>query len=123
MVATSQLQSELDRVSAGQAVVAGQTSSHVLKALGGSVTGLAAWVPTTSPSKTAVSRYLESVPAVQATRFVSFTASSGDDLLSDMAYGLPAHNDQSVMSVEPGSPLLRSTGQLLTQSDWSVLAQ
>jgi hypothetical protein len=46
-----------------------------------------------------------------------------DQLLDDMSYGLSPEQEEPALSLDPGSPLLRSTGQLLTESEWALLAQ
>jgi hypothetical protein len=40
-----------------------------------------------------------------------------------MSYGLSPEQEEPALSLDPGSPLLRSTGQLLTESEWALLAQ
>jgi hypothetical protein len=80
-------------------------------------------VPTTASSPSAVSRYLERLTSPQASQPMLFMASSESNLLSDMAYGLSPQEEEAAMSLEPGAPLLRSTGQLLAESDWTLLPQ
>ena len=116
LVATDQVQSELGRISAGQ------TPAQAWQ-VAGSATGLAAWVPSVAPSTPAVSRYLGEGPAVTPLMSMRAMASAPDDLLSDMSYGLSTEQEQPSLSLELGSPLLRSTGQLLTESEWTLLAR
>jgi hypothetical protein len=40
-----------------------------------------------------------------------------------MAYGLSPDDNTVVLSLELDAPLVRSTGQLLTASDWTLLPQ
>jgi hypothetical protein len=79
-------------------------------------------VPTAASTPSAVSRYLLSQPP-QAFAPTSFMASASDDLLSDMTYGLSEEDNTVVLSLELDAPLVRSTGQLLTESDWTLLPQ
>ena len=112
MVSASQVQTELSLIGAGNMPTqAWQTR--------GQMGGLSAWVPTAAVSTPAVSRYLLSQPAPQT----SFMAAASDDLLSDMAYGLSSEDNTVVLSLELDAPLARSTGQLLTESDWTLLRQ
>jgi hypothetical protein len=115
MVSASQVQTELRQINSGvRPALAWQTA--------GQPTGLAAWVPASAATTSAVSRYLLSQPP-QAFAPTSFMASASDDLLSDMTYGLSEEDNTVVLSLELDAPLVRSTGQLLTESDWTVLPQ
>jgi hypothetical protein len=60
---------------------------------------------------------------MMALALTSFEAAASDDLLSDMAYGLSPDDNTVVLSLELDAPLVRSTGQLLTASDWTLLPQ
>jgi hypothetical protein len=116
MVSASQVQNEMGQITGGQAPAQAWQGA-------GSSAGLAAWVPTTASSPSAVSRYLERLTSPQASQPMLFMASSESNLLSDMAYGLSPQEEEAAMSLEPGAPLLRSTGQLLAESDWTLLPQ
>ena len=111
MVSASQVQTELSIISSGSTPTKAWQPA-------GQMGGLSAWVPTAAVSTQAVSRYLLSQPAPQT----SFMATS-DDLLSDLAYGLSPEDNTVVLSLELDAPLVRSTGQLLTESDWTLLPQ
>jgi hypothetical protein len=116
LVAASQVQSERSLISAGQTPAqAWQTA--------GSPTGLAAWVPSVAPSTPAVSRYLDGPPVVMSFFSMRSMPLAQDELLDDMSYGLSPEQEEPALSLDPGSPLLRSTGQLLTESEWALLAQ
>ncbi|WP_416546172.1 hypothetical protein ACHEXK_11130 [Limnohabitans sp. DCL3] len=110
MVSASQVQTELT------AIREGFTPALAWQPAGQTV-GLAAWVPIS------VSRYLLSQPAPVSITPSTFMADSTDDLLSDMAYGLSPDDNTVVLSLELDAPLVRSTGQLLTESDWTLLPQ
>jgi hypothetical protein len=112
MVSASQVQTELNLISGGSMPTQAWQPP-------GQMGGLSAWVPTATVSTQAVSRYLLSQPAPQ-TRFM---AAASDDLLSDMEYGLSPEGNTVVLSLELDAPLARSTGQLLTESDWTLLPQ
>ena len=112
MVSASQVQTELSIISSGSTPTKAWQPA-------GQMGGLSAWVPTAAVSTQAVSRYLLSQPAPQT----SFMATSSDDLLSDLAYGLSPEDNTVVLSLELDAPLVRSTGQLLTESDWTLLPQ
>jgi hypothetical protein len=112
MVSASQVQTELSIISGGSTPTKAWQPA-------GQMGGLSAWVPTAAVSPQAVSRYLLSQPAPQT----SFMATSSDDLLSDLAYGLSPEDNTVVLSLELDAPLVRSTGQLLTESDWTLLPQ
>jgi hypothetical protein len=112
MVSASQVQTELNLISGGSMPTQAWQPP-------GQMGGLSAWVPTATVSTQAVSRYLLSQPAPQ-TRFM---AAASDDLLSDMEYGLSPEDNTVVLSLELDAPLARSTGQLLTESDWTLLPQ
>ncbi|MEI7783729.1 MAG: hypothetical protein WCK08_05035, partial [Betaproteobacteria bacterium] len=116
LVADSQVQSELSRISAGQ------TPAQAWQATGRQAAGLMAWVPSVAASTTAVSRYL-GTPVFTPLMSMRSMSLAPDDLLGDMSYGLSPEQEQPALSLEPGSPLLRSTGQLLTESEWTMLAQ
>jgi hypothetical protein len=112
MVSASQVQTELNLISGGSMPTQAWQPP-------GQMGGLSAWVPTATVSTQAVSRYLLSQPAPQ-TRFM---AAASDDLLPDMEYGLSPEDNTVVLSLELDAPLARSTGQLLTESDWTLLPQ
>jgi hypothetical protein len=112
MVSASQVQTELSIISGGSTPTKAWQPA-------GQMAGLSAWVPTAAVSTQAVSRYLLSQPAPQT----SFMATSSDDLLSDLAYGLSPEDNTVVRSLELDAPLVRSTGQLLRESDWTSLPQ
>jgi hypothetical protein len=112
MVSASQVQTELNLISGGSMPTQAWQPP-------GQMGGLSAWVPTATVSTQAVSRYLLSQPAPQ-TRFM---AAASDDLLPDMEYGLSPQDNTVVLSLELDAPLARSTGQLLTESDWTLLPQ
>jgi hypothetical protein len=112
MVSASQVQTELSIISGGSTPTKAWQPA-------GQMGGLSAWVPTAAVSTQAVSRYLLSQPAPQT----SFMATSSDDLLSDLAYGLSPEDNTVVLSLELDAALVRSTGQLLRESDWTSLPQ
>ncbi len=115
MVSASQVQTELGRINTGSMPMQAWQPA-------GQQGGLSAWVPTAAATPSAVSRYLLSQPP-QAFAPTSFMASASDDLLSDMTYGLSEEDNTVVLSLELDAPLVRSTGQLLTESDWTLLPQ
>jgi len=116
MVLASQVQTELGRINSGSMPTQAWQPA-------GQAGGLSTWVPTAAASIPAVSRYLLSQPAPQAFAPSSFMAAASDDLLSDMSYGLTPEDNTVVLSLELDAPLVRSTGQLLTESDWTLLPQ
>jgi hypothetical protein len=120
MVASGQVQSAYDRLSAqGQAPALAWPST-----VGTGSAAFVARTPSAAPAAgfTAVERYLQSQPApLLAMRLLSVPASQ--DLLEDMAYGLAPQEESASMSLELDAPLLRSTGQLLTENDWSLEPQ
>jgi hypothetical protein len=100
---------------------------------------LSAWVPSAAGNAQAVGNqadgkqavgkqevmsYLQRQPEpLMASAFTSFKADASDDLLSDMAYGLSTGDNTVVLSLELDAPLVRSTGQLLAESDWTLFPQ
>jgi hypothetical protein len=116
MVLASQLQTELGRIKSGSMPTQAWLSA-------GQSSGLSAWVPSAAASTPAVSRYLLSQPAPKVFVPTSFMAAASADLLSDMSYGLAPKDNTVVLSLELDAPLVRSTGQLLTESDWTLLPQ
>ena len=116
MVSTIQVQTELGRINSGSMPTQAWQ-------LAGQKVGLSAWVPTAAASTQAVSRSLSQPAPMMALALTSFMSDSSDDLLSDMAYGLSPEDNTVVLSLELDAPLVRSTGQLLTESDWTLLPQ
>lgn len=116
MVSASQVQTELTLISGGSMPTKAWQPA-------GQRGGLSAWVPPIAVSTQDVKLYLQSQPSSQSFEPSSFMATGNDDLLSDMAYGLSPEDNTVVLSLELDAPLVRSTGQLLTESDWTVLPQ
>jgi hypothetical protein len=122
MVSASQVQTELNLLSGGSMPTQAWQPA-------GQMGGLSAWVPTAAVSTQSVGKqevisYLQRQSApMMALALSSFEVAASDDLLSDMAYGLSPDDNTVVLSLELDAPLVRSTGQLLTASDWTLLPQ
>jgi hypothetical protein len=116
MVSASQVQTELSLINDGSMPTQAWQPA-------GQIGGLSAWVPLAAASMQEAGRFLQRQTAPKAFEPTSFMAATSDDLLSDMAYGLSPEDNTVVLSLELDAPLVRSTGQLLTESDWTLLPQ
>jgi hypothetical protein len=116
MVSASQVQTELSLINDGSMPTQAWQPA-------GQIGGLSAWVPLAAASMQEAGRFLQRQTAPKAFEPTSFMAATSDDLLSDMAYGLSPEDNTVVLSLELDAPLARSTGQLLTESDWTLLPQ
>jgi len=116
MVSASQVQTELGRINDGSMPTQAWQPA-------GQKGGFSAWVPAAAVNTQAVSRSLSQPAPMMALALTSFMPDSSDDLLNDMAYGLAPEDNTVVLSLELDAPLVRSTGQLLTESDWTLLPQ
>jgi hypothetical protein len=90
--------------------------------------GLSGWLKTLEPttsSTSAVARYLQAAspdsPTMQPSG-MAFDPLNGDDM-DHIDYGLIESLDDSEFSLISNSDLLRSTGQLLAASQWSIGSQ
>jgi hypothetical protein len=118
LVARSELQGSATRI--GQ----GEPASTVYTPLGASTTSFASLAVAGTGTGTAVSSYLDTAGragVLSSGGFPLLASERGGLDLNDLAYGIESGSQgRSVLSDDPGAPLLLSSGQVATEPIWTM---